>query len=190
MSLIVLRCRKSFSQSVFAIVTNISLLYNQTVPIIQIILYFIMFVKHIVFRVRMVLLKAMRHEEGFEKITQHSSHKVIQLLNILKEYNPDVVQSNGKRGLHLTIIIIMSLLTVFGHGGSVYSVFLYPHRRLPLATARWLPQWRWRSRDRLVNIHILRIYRLIFQAIWCSARNALTELRNNNAKSLPLPLRY
>ncbi|KAJ0183244.1 hypothetical protein K1T71_001220 [Dendrolimus kikuchii] len=44
---------------------------------------------------RMMLLKAMEKDKGFEKITKHSSEKVLQLLNILKEYNPSVINAPG-----------------------------------------------------------------------------------------------
>lgn len=38
----------------------------------------------------------MSGEEGFNKIMKHSTDKVIQLLKILKEYDPAIVNSNGK----------------------------------------------------------------------------------------------
>ncbi|XP_032516970.2 endoribonuclease Dicer isoform X1 [Danaus plexippus] len=37
---------------------------------------------------RSVLLDSMKNESGYEKIIRHSSEKTVQLLNILKEYNP------------------------------------------------------------------------------------------------------
>ncbi|KAG6448847.1 hypothetical protein O3G_MSEX005733 [Manduca sexta] len=44
---------------------------------------------------RMILLKHMENETGYEKIVKHSSQKFLQLLRILKEYNPDVINQPG-----------------------------------------------------------------------------------------------
>ncbi|XP_038213849.1 endoribonuclease Dicer isoform X2 [Zerene cesonia] len=45
--------------------------------------------------IRMVLLDSMQNEKGYEKIMKHSSEKVNCLLNILKEYNPDIMNRSG-----------------------------------------------------------------------------------------------
>ncbi|CAH2235277.1 jg8264, partial [Pararge aegeria aegeria] len=44
---------------------------------------------------RVVLLNSMANESGYEKVVQHSSQKILQLLNILKEYNPSLLTQNG-----------------------------------------------------------------------------------------------
>ncbi|KAL0880107.1 hypothetical protein ABMA27_002595 [Loxostege sticticalis] len=44
---------------------------------------------------RSVLLDAMEKEKGYDKIYKHSSAKVIQMLNILREYNPTYYQTPG-----------------------------------------------------------------------------------------------
>lgn len=46
--------------------------------------------------VRMMLLNEMKKETGYQKIVKYSSEKVLQLLNILKEYNPSVVNTPGE----------------------------------------------------------------------------------------------
>ncbi|KAJ2950975.1 hypothetical protein O0L34_g5352 [Tuta absoluta] len=38
---------------------------------------------------RMILLRSMNGDEGYERIVRHSSEKVLLLLNILKEFNPE-----------------------------------------------------------------------------------------------------
>ncbi|XP_013149103.1 PREDICTED: endoribonuclease Dicer [Papilio polytes] len=48
-------------------------------------------ITHLV-EVRMILSDIMKNETGFERIVRHSSDKVLHLLNILNEYNPDVVK--------------------------------------------------------------------------------------------------
>lgn len=44
---------------------------------------------------RAILLKSMENEKGYDKIIKHSSEKVIQLLNILREYNPETFNKTG-----------------------------------------------------------------------------------------------
>ncbi|XP_059057480.1 endoribonuclease Dicer [Achroia grisella] len=44
---------------------------------------------------RAILLKSMENERGYGKIINHSSEKIVQLLNILKEYNPDMFNKSG-----------------------------------------------------------------------------------------------
>ncbi|XP_053604305.1 endoribonuclease Dicer [Plodia interpunctella] len=44
---------------------------------------------------RAILLKSMEKDTGYEKIVNHSSEKVLQLLNIIKEYNPATVNTPG-----------------------------------------------------------------------------------------------
>ncbi|XP_034829181.1 endoribonuclease Dicer isoform X3 [Maniola hyperantus] len=44
---------------------------------------------------RAVLLHSMANESGYEKIIKHSSQRIIQLLNILKEYSPVYLTQNG-----------------------------------------------------------------------------------------------
>ncbi|CAH2047079.1 unnamed protein product, partial [Iphiclides podalirius] len=62
--------------------------------------------------VRMVLDYAMSHEEGFEKVVKHSSDKVIQLLNVLKEYNPSVVQSDSKLNVNCNKNMLSGIIFV------------------------------------------------------------------------------
>ncbi|XP_045498782.1 endoribonuclease Dicer isoform X2 [Colias croceus] len=45
--------------------------------------------------VRMVLLDSMQQDKGYDKIRIHSSDKINYLLNILKEYNPILMNKNG-----------------------------------------------------------------------------------------------
>ncbi|KPJ04293.1 Endoribonuclease Dicer [Papilio xuthus] len=51
-------------------------------------------ITHLV-EVRMILNNIMKNETGFERIVRHSSDKVLHLLNILKEYSPDVIKSDA-----------------------------------------------------------------------------------------------
>ncbi|KPJ19859.1 Endoribonuclease dcr-1 [Papilio machaon] len=50
-------------------------------------------ITHLV-EVRMILSDIMKNETGFERVVRHSSDKVLHLLNILKEYNPDIIKSD------------------------------------------------------------------------------------------------
>ncbi|XP_028170236.1 endoribonuclease Dicer isoform X1 [Ostrinia furnacalis] len=45
--------------------------------------------------VRSILLDAMENDKGYDKIVKHSSAKVLQMLNILKEYSPKYYNSPG-----------------------------------------------------------------------------------------------
>ncbi|CAG5028452.1 unnamed protein product, partial [Parnassius apollo] len=58
-------------------------------------------ITHLV-EVRMVLIKSMGHETGYERIVKHSSDKVNQLLNILNEYNPNVFQTDAPLKVNLS----------------------------------------------------------------------------------------
>ncbi|XP_041980153.1 endoribonuclease Dicer [Aricia agestis] len=49
---------------------------------------------------RTVLVKSMKKYEGYERIVKFSSEKVLKLLNILREYNPEVY---NKRGVPLVV---------------------------------------------------------------------------------------
>ncbi|XP_045535959.1 endoribonuclease Dicer [Papilio machaon] len=51
-------------------------------------------ITHLV-EVRMILSDIMKNETGFERVVRHSSDKVLHLLNILKEYNPDIIKSDS-----------------------------------------------------------------------------------------------
>lgn len=42
----------------------------------------------------MILLNSMENDSGYEKIVKHSSEKFIQVLNILKEYSPQAINSS------------------------------------------------------------------------------------------------
>ncbi|XP_049872216.1 endoribonuclease Dicer [Pectinophora gossypiella] len=44
---------------------------------------------------RMILLNSMKDDHGYDKIVKHSSEKVLQMLNILKEYNPELINNPG-----------------------------------------------------------------------------------------------
>ncbi|XP_047990748.1 endoribonuclease Dicer [Leguminivora glycinivorella] len=46
-------------------------------------------------KARMILLLSMSKEEGYERIIKHSSDQIIQLLNVLKEFNPDLYNKPG-----------------------------------------------------------------------------------------------
>ncbi|XP_068634006.1 endoribonuclease Dicer [Battus philenor] len=52
--------------------------------------------------VRMILMNAMKNETGFDRVLKHSSDKIIKLLNILKEYHPDVIKSNVQLRINLS----------------------------------------------------------------------------------------
>lgn len=54
-------------------------------------------------RARMILLLSMKNETGYEKIVKHSSEQIIKLLNILKEFNPELNKKPG--GKHLLFYI-------------------------------------------------------------------------------------
>ncbi|KAI8421690.1 hypothetical protein MSG28_009676 [Choristoneura fumiferana] len=46
-------------------------------------------------KARMILLLSMKNETGYEKILKHSSDQIIKLLNILKEFNPELSNKPG-----------------------------------------------------------------------------------------------
>lgn len=41
----------------------------------------------------MILINSMEKDSGYEKIIKHSSEKFIQVLNVLKEYSPQAINS-------------------------------------------------------------------------------------------------
>lgn len=45
---------------------------------------------------RMILLDAMENETGYDKIIKHSSEKILQLIDLLKEYNPLILEKPGE----------------------------------------------------------------------------------------------
>lgn len=56
----------------------------------------------------MALLEQMENDTGYERITKNSSQKVLQMLKILKEYNPEVMNKPG--GLYCTTVLWIVLL--------------------------------------------------------------------------------